>query len=233
MVPIDLLQLPRSIQGYSYLVVVVDHYSKWLAVSPIKSKSSENVTKAFLYSILPFLPYSPTKILSDNGREFIAPEFENILTDYNIAHIYTTPYSPSSNGAVERVNRTIIQHLRLALTEKQSWVELLPKIVIVYNHSIHTALDCSPCEFLLNKSHKIDPRLIGESSYWIEPHKNFTPFKEWDLVGLKQRLPGNLTANKFAERFVGPYMINKIQTNKLSYIIRSEFTDKLSKVHYN
>src|SRR5215469_12748365 len=233
MVAVDLLQLPKTRKGYNYLLVTIDHYSKWLAAVPIKTKSSANVSHAFLYSILPFLPFLPTKLLSDNGREFVAPEFEQLLEIYHIAHIYTTPYSPSSNGAVERVNRTLIQYLRVALKDSHAWDESLPKVIISYNHSEHSALQCSPCEFLLQQSHVLEPTLIIELTYWLEPHEKFESFKVGDLVGIKKMLPGTLTSNKFQPRYVGPYVVEKIQSNNLSFIIFSDLIGKRVKAHLN
>src|SRR5215469_16405829 len=231
MVAMDLLQLPKTNKGYAYLLVVIDHYSKWLAAVPIRTKSSANVANALLYSILPFLPFLPTKVLTDNGREFIAPYFEKVLETYNMVHIYTTPYSPSSNGAVERVNRTILQYLRMALTDSLAWDELLPKVLITYNHSEHSALQCSPCEFLLKQTHALEPSMITEQSYWLEPHEKFETFQTGDLVGIKQQLPGTLTINKLQPRYIGPYIVERVQSNDVSFVIYSIKLQKRVRAH--
>ncbi|RXG73158.1 Pro-Pol polyprotein [Armadillidium vulgare] len=111
LVAVDLLQLPKSSKGNSYVFILIDHYSKWIATVPLKSKHTSIVTAA-LRTILPYLPLIPSRLLSDNAREFRGPEFEELLILHNIKHIYTTPYNPASNGITERVNRTLIQYLR-------------------------------------------------------------------------------------------------------------------------
>ena len=134
---------------------------------------------------------------------------------------------------MERVNRTLIQYLRVALKDSHAWDESLPKVIISYNHSEHSALQCSPCEFLLQHSHTLEPTLIMEPSYWLEPHEKFESFKLGDLVGIKQMLPGTLTTNKFQPRYIGPFMVEKIQPNLLSFIIFSKKIGKRVKAHVN
>ena len=104
LVAIDLVSLPVTYQGYCGLLVLVDHFTKWLAVSPIRNKRSQTIVDLLERQIFPTLVRLPIKILSDNGPEFNSLEFVDLMERYNIHHIKTTAYKPSSNGAVERVN---------------------------------------------------------------------------------------------------------------------------------
>src|SRR5215469_6348343 len=176
-----------------------------------------------------FCPLNCSRIMDEN----LSLQNSKLLEIYHIAHIYTTPYYPSSNGAVERVNRTLLQYLRVALKDSHAWDESLPKVITSYNHSEHSTLQCSPCEFLLQHSHTLEPTLILEPSYWLEPHEKFESFKLGDLVGIKQMLPGTLTTNKFQPRYIGPFVVEKIQPNQLSFIVFSEKIGKRVKAHIN
>ena len=93
--------------------------------------------------VFPFLPCVPATILTDNGPEFVSAEFSNFLSQSNVKHQLTTPYFPSSNGAVERVNRTIIGFLLSLATDGCSWRENLPKSVVVYNNTLHAEINVS------------------------------------------------------------------------------------------
>lgn len=95
------------------MFVLIDHFSKWIAAVPIRTKHTSIVTTV-LKNILPYLPILPNHLLSDNAREFRGPEFEALLQSSHVRHIYTTPYNPASNGVTERVNRTLIQYLRVS-----------------------------------------------------------------------------------------------------------------------
>ena len=80
--------------------------------TPPTSQLKPLVATAFEYRILPMLASVPIRLLSDNRHEFTAREFEEVLNKYEIQHICSSPYKPASNGAVERVNRTITNLVR-------------------------------------------------------------------------------------------------------------------------
>ena len=122
----DVISMPHTCHGFIGCLVVVDHYSKWLSVVPIKNKKSATIVHAFNHCILPFLPRIPTSLLTDNGPEFASAEFCEWAELSGINHKFTTPYCPSSNGAVERVNRTIKNFLRSLVEEPGTWDEFLP-----------------------------------------------------------------------------------------------------------
>ena len=128
---VDLVSLPVTSQGYIGVLVLVDHYSKWLAVAPIKNKRSSTVINLLERQIFPSLLKLPLRILSDNGPEFNSLEFGDFMEKYNIHHVRMTAYKPSSNGAVERVNRTLISFLRDLSSHPGDWVSYLPQAILV------------------------------------------------------------------------------------------------------
>ena len=68
-VSIDLLQLPRSQHGSHYLLVCIDHFSRYVVLAPIKTKTATSIAQALVTHL--FCPYStPRVLLSDNGAEF-------------------------------------------------------------------------------------------------------------------------------------------------------------------
>ena len=223
MVAVDLVKLPQTSQRNSYCLVCIDHYSKWLACVPMKDKSAKSVSMAFEHRILPFIPTVPGKLLSDNGAEFTSAVFEEVLQRFSIQHVYSTPYKPSSNGAVERANRTVIEMLRCLGSENSlQWDSMLAKVVITYNHSWHAQLSRSPSSFLLAAAHESDPVPLlpaSDREHWREGHPNFQPFKVGSQVLRKCILPGCSVINKFQPRFSGPYVVSKVGASGLTYQI--------------
>ncbi len=66
---IYLLQLPRSTQGSVYILVCVDHFSRFVVLAPLRNKSAVTVAHDIMsHLICPFT--TPRILLSDNGKEF-------------------------------------------------------------------------------------------------------------------------------------------------------------------
>ena len=235
LVAADLVLLPKTRLGHIGCLVVVDHCSKWLSCVPIRNKSAKAVINAFEHRVLPGLPLKPSKLLTDNGLEFTNTEFEGLLGKYGISHVYSSPYRPSSNGAVERTNRTILEILRcLGGDSTLSWDTLLAEAVINYNASWHSQLAMSPSSFLLSQSHDITdtPALPTDvTNVWKEGHPNFSSFHIGDQVLRKSVLLGHRVSNKMVPRYSGPFTITKVRSNGLSYEI-SCGNNKIGKVHH-
>lgn len=142
--------------------------------------------------------------MSDNGPEFTSAEFETFLETFGIEHQLTTPYHPTSNGAVERVNRTLQGFLR-SMSEADDWDLKLSRSVISYNSTLHSELQMSPSAFILTKSHTIDVtvplKLSGIFQAWRSGHPNFLPFREGQSVLMRVYKIGCLTVNKFSNKY--------------------------------
>ena len=180
MVAVDLLQLPRTKQGNIGLLVVLDHYSKWLTAVPIKDKKAKTVANIMREKVLPNFVKIPDKVLSDNGGEFTGWEFEKMLEESNIQHVYSSPYYAPGNGACERANRTLIQLLKLDQNEDASlWDQSLNSVLITYNNSYHSTIKMSPSQMILNNAHVSDNRFPLDNELlevWKEGNPNFRPF---------------------------------------------------------
>ena len=233
LVCIDTLSFPKSRKGNIALVVCVDHYSKWVTVSPIKDKRAITVANALRQQLLPSMSKLPCRIISDNGTEYRGSEFENALKDFNIEHCYSSPGHPAGNGACERMNQTIIQMLKF---EDDDWDTSVFKVVINYNNSVHSVTKMSPSQMILTKSHLTSPRFpVGEDvlESWREGNPNFCPFKINQKVLRKIPVVGNQLRDKLSMKFEGPFTVTKVQSNKISYEIREdENPNRLLKVNH-
>ena len=235
-VAVDLLQFNKSVSGYVAVLTMVDLYSKWLAAIPIRDKRAVTVSNAFNNSILPSIPQIPERVLSDNGPEFRAVEFERILEKLNIEHVFSTPYMPSSNGAVERANRTLINFIKGVHKENNQWDKYLPDAVIAYNNTSHSSINSTPSQCIMSKAHSRQSAIpLQKETYqnWREGHPNFMPFKLKQKVIKRIQVTGNQLKNKLAKIYDGPFMIVNIQPNRVTYeIIRIGDDDRIIKAHH-
>ena len=223
----DLVQLPTTSRGHKYCLVTVDHYTKWAAIVPLRDKRGGTVTNALVQRILPFLPRVPERVLADNGAEFICSQFVEALQGKGIEISHSTPYMPSCNGGVERLNRTVIQSLRCSDSELQ-WDERLPEVVTSYNNSWHASIGMTPMECIFSKSYDLTSegvRTLAARENWRKGHPKFVPFRVGDWVLKRNELKGHGVENKFKAKYTGPYKVVKSRDNGVSYMLSGERGD--------
>ncbi len=110
-VSIDLLQLPQSQYGSRYLLVCVDHLTRYVVLAPLKDKTVIQVAHALVTHL--FCPFSTLRVmLSDHGTEFKNAVVAEICSQFGITQTITAGYHPAANGLVERANRKILEVLR-------------------------------------------------------------------------------------------------------------------------
>lgn len=97
---------PRSKQGHIGILIVLDHLTKFHWLCPLR-KFTSSIIQNFLLKHIFHIYGVPEVLVSDNGSQFKANEFNSFLTSLGIQHTYTALYSPQSNAS-ERVNRSII-----------------------------------------------------------------------------------------------------------------------------
>ena len=86
------------------LLVVVDAFSKWIEVFPVKSASSATTIEKL--RCLFATHRIPESIVSDNGSPFTSSEMKEFLIGNGVKQITSSPYHPSSNGLAERAVQT-------------------------------------------------------------------------------------------------------------------------------
>ncbi len=236
-VAVDLISLPRTFQGFIGCLVAVDLNSKRATAVPFKSKTGITISQLFETQILNSLLGLPLKVLSDNGPEFVCANFEEMLTKYNIKHIKITPLNPSSNGAIERFNRSLLNILRGLESRGTDWDRQLTKTIQIYNDTYHKEIKCSPNHYILAKKHKESKTIHASKAIvetWRVGHPHFMPFKLNQLVLFKVKFKGNLVINKLKDRYIGPFRVVNVDKNNLSYVIDRIVGGKLEqrRAHY-
>ncbi len=105
------LELPLSENGFKYLLVIIDYFSRYCILQPIQNKKAETIdTTSFEKVICPFT--IPKSIITDNGPKSNNAILAEICRIFNIKKISVHAYKPKRNGVVERLNRKIITCLR-------------------------------------------------------------------------------------------------------------------------
>ncbi len=127
---IDLLKLPTSSEGHQYLLVAIDHFSRYFILVPRRDKTATTVATTLIDNV--FCPFNtPTTLLSDNGTEFNNSILSEICKQFDIKKTYIVAYHPASNGLVERQNRKTLSHLlSLVGSSSQTWHIWMPHVAV-------------------------------------------------------------------------------------------------------
>lgn len=141
---VDLLgPYPRSKKGHIGLLIVLDHFSKFHWLCPLRKFTSLAIME-FLSNNIFHIYGVPEVLVSDNGSQFKANDFNAFLTSFGIQHIYTALYSPQANAS-ERVNRSIISGIRAYLKgEHNLWDQHISSISCSLRNSFHQSIKMSP-----------------------------------------------------------------------------------------
>ena len=134
------------LDGLMFLIVI-DAYSKWMEVVPVKSATSQ-VTIDKLRSI--FVTHGlPEMLVSDNGTAFTSAEFQEFTSRNAIRHVFVSPYHPSSNGLAERA----VQSFKSAWKKSSegSTETRIAKFLFHQRLTPHTSTGNSPAELLMGR----------------------------------------------------------------------------------
>jgi len=135
-VHIDCFYLPKLEGKKRHCFVAIDRATRLSFLTVYEHKDKKAATD-FLRQCLSFFPFKLSKILTDNGREFTlkglknrwgtkvkdAHDFEQLCREQEIEHRTALPYTPKTNGMVERMNG-----LTKAATTKKNRYQSAPQM---------------------------------------------------------------------------------------------------------
>jgi transposase InsO family protein len=101
---------PPSKGGNRYVMVMVEHFSKFVELAALPAKEARHTADAFKGRVLGRYG-AMAEVLTDQGSEWLA-EFHHMLEQALVDHRMTSAGRPSSNGASERVVQVVKQALR-------------------------------------------------------------------------------------------------------------------------
>ena len=117
---IDLLgPFPTSDNGFNYILSIVDQFTKWIEVFPVRTQTSEETARTVVDGFISRFG-CPMEIVTDQGKCFESNLFQALCDILNITKTRTTPYHPAANGQVERYNRVILSMMRCTLKNETS-----------------------------------------------------------------------------------------------------------------
>ena len=176
----DMQLISKYNKGVRFLLCIIDVFSKYAWVVPLKDKKGVSIVAAF-QNILKRC----NKIWVDKGPKFYDTSFKTCLQDNDIV-MYST-HNERKFVVAERFIRTIKNKIYKYMTSisKNVYIDKLNKIVNEYNNTYHTTIKMKPIDVKDNKYTNTDKVLVIMQEY--QNRKTFL-LKATHQIGLKKFL---------------------------------------------
>ncbi|CAO4361643.1 unnamed protein product [Caenorhabditis nigoni] len=175
----DLAMLPslkKHNQGYCYILVVVDVFSRYLFVRPMKNKECSTTTDAYT-DIIKSTWRIPSRLYTDKGTEFMGKTFKTLVKSLGIVHMNpknTNVKACYAENAIMRIKNKLEKWF--TASGSFAWTSVLDDIVEGLNSTYMDSIGTSPEKVTWKNAQKVWNRLYGSS------HKRNPKFKVEDTV---------------------------------------------------
>ena len=135
--------------GWEYVHVAIDDGSR-VACAEIQRDETSATTAAFLQRALVWyatLGVTVRALLSDNGSAYRSRGVAALLVAHGVAHRFTRPYTPRTNGKAERFIQTLLREWAYVRPYPSSYrrAQWLDRYLDHYNHArAHSSLTYLP-----------------------------------------------------------------------------------------
>ena len=143
--------LPRSTNGNTFLLTVMDSFTRWLEAIPLKRATGAAVVHALTTKIFPRFGW-PTYCKIDRGSHFCNEEVRDLARRAGFRLLTSPAYHPSSN-MIERSHRTLKNTLKAMIWELSSgntalWEDHLENALFIFRNHRNRRSGKSPFELL-------------------------------------------------------------------------------------
>lgn len=133
-----------------YILTLQDDLTKFSVAYPISNITAEECLECLVHFISLF--GIPRMILTDQGTNFTAELFKETCKFLKIKQIWSSPYHPQTQGALERSHSTIKEYLKSFVNENQTdWHKYIYTAILAYNTNVHCTTKFSPHELLFGQ----------------------------------------------------------------------------------
>lgn len=130
-----------------YILTLQDDLSKYSVAYPIRSTTAEETSDCLIHFISLF--GIPKTILTDQGSNFTSEMFKETCKFLKIKQLWSSPYHPQTQGALERSHSTLKEYLKSYVSENQdNWPRYVYTAMLAYNTATHSTTNYTPYELI-------------------------------------------------------------------------------------
>ena len=163
-----------SANGNRYVMHVIDAHTNWNICVALPNKEAATIAKAFHEHVIIGGPcVCPVACLSDRGTEFLNTLYSELVSQFQVRHLKTSPYHPQGNSQCERTHRTLGAIFKTMLHKYgKDFEEALPYATYCINTHAIDGTNISPFEMLYGRK-PADPNSVAATD-----NPDFTMEKE-------------------------------------------------------
>ena len=159
---IDLVgPLPPS-HGNSYLLTVVDRFTRWPEAIPLPTMDAVTVARHLVSGWIARFGV-PELITTDRGSQFESRLWTEVSKLLGTSRIRTCAYHPEANGMVERFHRQLKSALRTD-DDAASWSDRLPLVLLGVRTALKEDLGCTAADLVYGCSLRLPGDFLSPMS---------------------------------------------------------------------
>lgn len=128
---------------HCFLTTVIDGCSRYIIVSRLTETMKDDDIGIAVQIARERFPNTHSRIISDNGSQFVGKEFQEFIGLHGFTHVKTSPYYLQSNGKIERWHKSLKGECirRKSLTDLEQAQAVIDIYVDYYNRArLHSAI---------------------------------------------------------------------------------------------
>ena len=142
---------PEGEGGYKYVLTMVDQFTRWVELIPLKTQTAMAVANA-VYEEWITRYGTPAVLVSDRGTNFLSSLLSYLCKMLGVDRITTSSFNPKSNGVNECRNKIIVDTLRrLVQDNPHSWPQYVATTASVLRTTRCGTLGMSPYELVFGR----------------------------------------------------------------------------------
>lgn len=159
---VDLQAFQKYNKKYSWILLIVDIFSKYTYGFPLVQKSANEIKASLEYVFLH--GDIPERLQHDNEATFQSKEVSSLLKEMNVIQVVNDSYSPQTNGIVENkikfLKRLIDSHFQTYRTYQ--WIDVLHRFLFNLNTTKHGVTGYKPVEIHRGRTMILNNKTLGQ-----------------------------------------------------------------------
>lgn len=173
----DMQNLEQHNDGIRYLLIVIDVFSRYVWVIPLRRKAASYVLEGF-EKLFSMTDARPSLIQYDEGKEFVNEQVKDFFRENKIKAFHV--YSDKKAAIAERFIRTLRGMIARYLHYKHTlrYIDVLDELIDNYNHTYHRSIGMKPADITKENEEEVKRRWNNQINEKLEdlpkPIRTFT-----------------------------------------------------------